>query len=1115
MNFLYSTSRYSLVAIILIPFILAGQNDQVEFYRHELRKAKTDTSIIFASAKLAFHLKDINPDSSRLLCSQASRLLPRVTDPIAKFETYRKVGQACQSIRLLDSALWLFGEAEKQSVLIKDKWRQGVILNNIGGLYREKKELENALISFEKALNINKDINDKEGQTVNYNNIAIIYTDLKSYDEAVENYEQAMDLQQELGNKEYEAAISWNLGLLLSKEDFQSAIPYFKKAIDLKGEINDLEGQTIIMQDLANKYYRRNYIPQALEYYQQAVINWRKLGNKRNLAKLLSQIANAHTKIEDFSKALPVLKEKLKLHEDLKDTLEISRTLNNIGYNYKLLEKYEEALPYFYLSLENYYSHSHLTGSILPEFNIGSIHQQLSNLDSASYYLEPVLLKSKQNKNSYIQLLASQELGQLYVKTEQSQKAMTVLNEALNVYNGPAYINERIQVYQLLYEISKRQNKSTQALAYLERYAELKDSSINEENTKAYTRFTAQYEFDKEKEQLAQTQEKEIQTFTQKLQRQRTLQLIFAIILSLSLISAFILARYYRLKQRSNKKLQELNDELSSKNDLVARQKENLTLLDQAKTKLYTNITHEFRTPLTVISGIASQLEGNDTKKELISRNSHQLLNLVNQMLDLRKIESGSVSISYQQSDIIQYFRYLTESFKGLANDNKITLHLIADEDQIVMDFDYQKILRVHTNLLSNAIKFTPSGGNIYIQLSSMNEAGKEQLLYIVRDTGVGIAEEKQAHIFEQFYQVDDGTTRQHEGTGIGLTLVSELVKAMNGKIGVKSKEGKGTTFSVVLPKTNVAEIVDIISLRNEPDSNLFIPVSHLQKSEDIASPQQTASSEKPTVLIVEDNADVIHYLMACLKEEYHLEIAMNGNEGIEKALEDIPDLIISDVMMPIKDGFELCHTLKTDERTSHIPIILLTAKADVDSRMEGLTRGADAYLSKPFHQQELVQILKNQLTIRSRLQEYLIDFSKRTKTVDTIEMPDDQQTSIQQQLETEDAFLQKIRMIIETDLTNHDISMPQLIRKLKMSRSQIYKKVKALTSLSPSRYIRSIRLFHAKQLLELTKLNVSEIAYEVGFTSPTYFSDVFFEEYGLRPNAYRNRTQENDEVNT
>ena len=522
--------------------------------------------------------------------------------------------------------------------------------------------------------------------------------------------------------------------------------------------------------------------------------------------------------------------------------------------------------------------------------------------------------------------------------------------------------------------------------------------------------------------------------------------------------------------------------------ELEQQRSERLKELDEAKTRLYTNITHEFRTPLTVISGIVAQLDEANEIKAPVLRNTDQLLNLVNQLLDLRKLESGNMTLHYTQSDLIRYIRYLTESFQSYAKSLGITFHFLSKKESFIMDFDKDKITRIVSNLLSNAIKFTPEGGNVYIQ----TVVQENQFIFEIKDTGIGIPAQELAHIFNQFYQVDETSTRKGEGTGIGLTLVKELLTAMQGEISVSSLEGKGATFTVSLPIKNEAPIDQE---DYEFQAALMPPtIINLEESE-LRQAELNAEKDKPTILIIEDNIDVIHFLIKCLQKDFQLDIAMDGEEGIYKAIENIPDFIISDVMMPKKNGFEVCETLKMDEHTSHIPIILLTAKADIESKLEGLEHGADTYLVKPFHQKELLLHIQNFLTLRQKMQSKHANLSL-SKTL--------LREASTQTADLEDAFLQKIRRIIEKDLSNGDIGMPQLIRKIGMSRSQVYKKVKALTGKSPSQYIRSIRLAHAQKMLQESDLNISEIGYEVGFSSPNYFSQVFFDEFGCRPNEIR-----------
>jgi DNA-binding response OmpR family regulator len=358
----------------------------------------------------------------------------------------------------------------------------------------------------------------------------------------------------------------------------------------------------------------------------------------------------------------------------------------------------------------------------------------------------------------------------------------------------------------------------------------------------------------------------------------------------------------------------------------------------------------------------------------------------------------------------------------------------------------------------------------------------------MVKDTGVGIAQEELGRIFDRFYQVDDSSTRKDSGTGIGLALVQELVKLMEGSIAVESQPGHGTQFTITLPFTETRKEWETANLQAENGKMGFNQGLTATETADVRD-----EVDQPVLLIVEDNPDVRHYISECLKGQYKLSTSENGAQGIDKARDIIPDLIISDVMMPEKDGFELCKTLKADELTSHIPIVLLTARADVESRIAGLKRGADAYLAKPFEPAELLAQVENLIALRRQLQ-------KRYTLVEQLpQMP-----STDPELALEDAFVLKIRELVNEHIQNEEFDIPQLSRSLGMSRSQLFRKVKALTGTSPSLLIRSIRLQKAQFLLLNTALTISEVAYEVGFSTPAYFSTAFLEAFGKSPGEWR-----------
>lgn len=551
---------------------------------------------------------------------------------------------------------------------------------------------------------------------------------------------------------------------------------------------------------------------------------------------------------------------------------------------------------------------------------------------------------------------------------------------------------------------------------------------------------------------------------------------------------------------------------------LAAAEAMRLRELDQFKSRFFTNITHEFRTPLTVILGTSEQLAvggGQSAEHQgeveirfpkskfqqqigLIKRNGENLLRLINQILDLAKLENNILQINYMQGDVLAYLNYIVESLRSWGNAQNVALHLESDEKEIIMDYDPERLLQIVHNLLSNAIKFTPGGGNVTLSvalqppptntLSPLIQGEfimhhSSFIIIQVSDTGAGIDPVELPHIFDRFYQARNQGKASAGGTGIGLALTKELVKALRGDIAVTSEVGKGSIFTVRLPVTREAALADAPAPALSPaQPQAFSPVLT-----DAIDP----AGERPLLLLVEDNADVVAFLADCLRDRYQLALAYNGQAGIEKALELVPDLIVSDVMMPEKDGLELCDILKNDERTSHIPIVLLTAKASVESRIAGLRRGADAYLAKPVHQEELTLVLDNLLALRRKYQEKYSRIELQSGAAENSATAPDA---------AEDAFMQKARDVVEAKMSSPNFGAEDLCRALAMSQSQLHRKLTALTGKNITQFIRAIRLGKARQLLLAREMNVGEAALAVGFEDPKYFSRVFSEVFGVAP---------------
>lgn len=513
---------------------------------------------------------------------------------------------------------------------------------------------------------------------------------------------------------------------------------------------------------------------------------------------------------------------------------------------------------------------------------------------------------------------------------------------------------------------------------------------------------------------------------------------------------------------------------------------------DKVKTKLYTNITHEFRTPLMVILGMADLIRDKPGKwlqkgTLKVENNSKILLNLVNQMLDLSKIEAGEMPVSKVQGDIILYLRYMVEMLRSLADGKKIKLQYLSEVKRFMIDYDPEKLMQIISNLVSNAIKYTQTGGNVDI-LARVTGTHDQILEIRVKDNGMGISEEHLPHIFDRFYRVESGKRQisREPGSGLGLALSLELTKLLDGTIQAESIYGKGSEFIISLPVTNKAAL-EVATDFFDSERSVYDFTPSYDYEDKIVKAEQSIQDDKPLLLIVEDNYDVIEFLVALLETKYNIQIAVNGKEGWEKTLEVGPDIILSDIMMPEMDGIELLDKVKNDIRTSHIPVVILTAKADITSRLIGLERGADVYLSKPFNKKELEIQLERLIKFRKKLQERYANIGQHIGTKD-------------KKYEIEDSFIRTIREFMLENLHKEEFNVKKMGYAVAMSRTQLYRKFKSLTNRTIFDYFQSLRLHRAKELLITSDIPVSEAAYLTGFRNLSHFSRVFTKEHGVNP---------------
>ncbi len=617
-------------------------------------------------------------------------------------------------------------------------------------------------------------------------------------------------------------------------------------------------------------------------------------------------------------------------------------------------------------------------------------------------------------------------------------------------------------------------------------------------------------------------------------------------IINVSIHDSLVLRTITDYKENLESKVEDRTFELKKAHEELSQTINLLKEAHQSQNRFFTNISHEFRTPLTLILGPSKQImeltRNNKIKEDadLINRSAKKLNRLANQLLDISRIEAGKMKLKITKENVVPVICDTISSFQSFAERKNISLRYSYESEVIKIYIDKDMLDKILSNVLSNALKFTPEGGCVNVSVkviragcnteyinsdesSTIKEkkislpdyignrndseitglTKKEGVEISVQDTGIGIPLDQMDKIFDRFYQVDNRLSREYEGTGVGLSLTKELVELHKGSISVESEEGKGSVFRIFFPvgkeHLQPEEIVndfpaaDNVEIReyNKDDLSEIEPVQNPEKNK---LDYDSIAKECPSLLIIEDNSDVRNYISRILSGLYLITEASDGREGLTKAVDLIPDLIISDVMMPSMDGIQLCSALKSDSRTSHIPVILLTAKASLKDKISGLETGADDYIMKPFEADELKARIKNLLEQRKRIQEYFKKYGLFEISEKTV-LPADQK------------FLQKTIEIINEHISDNSFGVELLAENLAVSRQLLYKKLVSLTGESPNDFIKIIRLNKALKLLEKKSGNISEIALETGFNNPSYFAECFQKQFGLLPSQYHKQT--------
>ncbi len=887
---------------------------------------------------------------------------------------------------------------------------------------------------FDSALAINLALNRRLQLAKTYQEMGALFYTNEKYSMSIEFSKKSCALDSVLGRKQQMADALTNLGLCYEKlGDYPRAIQYYYRCLAVDEELKYIDGISSDYNVIANIHGKMGEFDKAVGYYQKAIDLPTDDTNKAIAKVNYGILLKNHGKFRESQK---MLNEAYVIYKNQKYARGIAGVLHNLGALAYAMENYAGAISYYNQSIE------------VSDADFKSVFQ-------ANY----------------------QGLAETLLKMKQYPRALAYANQAMTLVLELELLDGQRKTAKLISDIYRAQGNYEQALVYYEKYTTYRDSLFSRERVRQVRDLQAKFESERKEQQIATLiQEREIQGLT--LQRKTIMQ--YSLIGGFFVLAVVGLVLFRINQSRQDVKRQLLSVKLTNEHKEAERLKE----LDHLKSRFFANVAHEFRTPLTLILGpvenMLSESKGQDKNRlQTIKGSASRLVKLVNQLLDLSKLEAGAVRFEFVHEDVIGFLRASTMAFQSLADQKNIDLQFQANTALFEMKFDRDKLEKIFSNLLSNAFKFTEAGGRIVV--SADIEHGS--LRVTVKDSGHGVPAADLPFVFNRFYQ--SGTvSRSSVGSGIGLELTKELVNICGGEIGVSNAVEGGAQFFFTLPVSEIG----IVAPATQPYAGEYTRMVLDDAHETPDMPQVSTNPEgKDTILVIEDNADVRHYIMSSLQSDYHVVAANDGDSGVQQAIDTIPDLVITDLMMPTADGITVCRTIKKDERTSHIPVIMLTAKADLESKIEGLESGADDYLAKPFHTKELMARIANQIAIRKSLQEKFR--SGVVKEESDRELP-----------AKEKIFMAKLRATVELHLAEEEFGVEELSRELAMSRMQLHRKVKALTDISTAIYIRSVRLEHAKRLLGEGIYNVSEVAYRVGFNSPTWFSTCFSEQYGFPP---------------
>ena len=855
--------------------------------------------------------------------------------------------------------------------------------------------------------------------------------------------------------------------------DFNAALNYHEKALSLAIELEDTANIIFILNQLGTDYRRLGVLNEAANKHYEALSYCEKHSDqasfraKKSKVVSLNGIGNIQLTLQNNDVAEKVFKQALSGEKSLGSHIGQAINYANIGYVKEANGDRDSAWIYYEYSMEQNRLADSKLGIALCYNHFGRLAEQNGDYSKAleSYKNSYNLMAGDRDK--WHRLESTFSIARVYLAMGQRGNFRSYLDEGLKMATEIGSWEHLAEAYRLRAAFEENRGDYKVSLENYRKYLAYTDSISNEKNINHLNNLRVNYILEKGEK------EKELVSQAYVSEQQKKKIILYFLIIVIFVSGAAISSLLYALRVKA--KMQHV-----IKKNSLARQ------------EFFTNVTHEFRTPLTVILGCVEELKSKvrmkDSLEEInaISRQGQRLLSLVNQLLDIAKVRSAIGNADWKTGDMTVFLKMVVDNIRPQAVKNLVEIEYQTDEKEVNMDFVPDFMYKIMANLLFNALKFTPKGGKIVIKSMVV----KKTIRISVEDNGCGIKPEDLPRVFEPFFQ---SNSFSHAGTGIGLALTKQMTEAMDGSIEVFSKQGEGTSFVLFIPikhEENRLEKwipdadVQVAACQN-PDDN---------ENMDIVNIDDSISKDTDIALVVEDNEDIARYIGNIIKDNFSVVYAQNGREGILKAKEYVPDVIITDIMMPEYDGLEMTRDIRNSDLLNHIPVIIVTAKSDEKNKLQGLECGADAYLIKPFSPDELkLRILKlvgYRSMLRKKYSQILIDGKEISKELDAPEQ--------------EKKFLVKLNNFISSNISLSNLNSEMLADNMCLSKSQLNRKVKSITGINTAAYIKQLRLVHAQILLRDPEKAIGEIVLMCGFESASYFTKLFREKFGMTPSEYR-----------